>query len=131
MRERWNEVAIATGLVGDDGAHRPTIFAEMSTLAALTGAANLGQGFPDADGPEWIREAAVAAIRRGENQYPPGRGSLALRQAIASHQQRHYGLPLDPETEVLVTAGGDRGAHLRDSRARGARRRGAHARTVL
>src|SRR5690606_26777663 len=69
------------------------------------GAANLGQGFPDEDGPEWIREAAVQAIRDGVNQYPPGRGIAALRRAIAAHQQRWYGIELDPETEVIVTAG--------------------------
>lgn len=73
-RARWHEVSAATGLVAADGSTRPTIFAEMSALAASTGAASLGQGFPDEDGPEWIREAAVTAIRGGANQYPPGRG---------------------------------------------------------
>ncbi len=77
----------------------------MTALATRTGAANLGQGFPDADGPEWVREAAVEAIRSGQNQYPPGRGTQELRRAIAAHQAQHYGLTLDPETEVLVTAG--------------------------
>ncbi len=77
----------------------------MTALAAATGAANLGQGFPDADGPEWIREAAVTAIRDGANQYPPGRGIAPLREAIAAHQQRHYGLTFDPAREILVTAG--------------------------
>ena len=105
MQARWGEVARATGLIGDDGTVRPTIFAEMSALAERFGAANLGQGFPDEDGPEWIREAAVAALRGGANQYPPGRGNAELRRAIAGHQQRHYGLALDPDTEVLVTAG--------------------------
>ena len=103
--ERWRSVAAATGLVADDGSTRPTIFAEMSALAARTGAANLGQGFPDEDGPEWIREAAVAAIRGGANQYPPGLGELALREAVAAHQARHYGIDLDPEREILITAG--------------------------
>lgn len=83
-----------------------TIFAEMSALAVKTGAINLGQGFPDTDGPEAIREAAVRALRDGRgNQYPPGPGVPELRTAIADHQQRFYGLTLDPDTEVLVTAG--------------------------
>ncbi len=83
-----------------------TIFAEMSALAAATGAINLGQGFPDTDGPEEIREAAVRALRDGRgNQYPPGPGIPELRTAITAHQQRHYGLSYDPDTEVLVTAG--------------------------
>jgi len=82
-----------------------TIFAEMSALAARTGAVNLGQGFPDTDGPSEVAEAAIAAIRAGENQYPPGLGIAPLRQAIAHHQQRFYGIALDPDTQVLVTAG--------------------------
>ncbi|MGV9251770.1 pyridoxal phosphate-dependent aminotransferase [Streptomyces sp. NPDC003697] len=83
-----------------------TIFAEMSALAARTGAINLGQGFPDTDGPEEIREAAVRALRDGRgNQYPPGPGVPELRAAIAAHQSRRYGLAYDPDTEVLVTAG--------------------------
>lgn len=83
-----------------------TIFAEMSALATRTGAINLGQGFPDTDGPESVREAAVRALREGKgNQYPPGPGIPELRHAIAAHQQRFYGLDFDPDTEVLVTAG--------------------------
>ncbi|MFF7894476.1 pyridoxal phosphate-dependent aminotransferase [Streptomyces sp. NPDC007907] len=83
-----------------------TIFAEMSALALSTGAINLGQGFPDTDGPEEIREAAVRALRDGlGNQYPPGPGVPELRAAITAHQQRRYGLSYDPDTEVLVTAG--------------------------
>ncbi|SMF71692.1 succinyldiaminopimelate aminotransferase apoenzyme [Streptomyces sp. Amel2xC10] len=83
-----------------------TIFAEMSALAASTGSINLGQGFPDTDGPEEIREAAVRALRDGRgNQYPPGPGVPELRTAIAGHQARRYGLVVDPDTEVLVTAG--------------------------
>lgn len=83
-----------------------TIFAEMSALAVSTGSINLGQGFPDTDGPEEIREAAVRALREGRgNQYPPGPGIPELRTAVAAHQQRRYGLPYDPDTEVLVTAG--------------------------
>ncbi|MEU6243474.1 pyridoxal phosphate-dependent aminotransferase [Streptomyces sp. NPDC047024] len=83
-----------------------TIFAEMSALAVATGSINLGQGFPDTDGPEEIREAAVRALRDGRgNQYPPGPGVPELRNAIAAHQERRYGLTYDPDTEVLVTAG--------------------------
>ncbi|MFJ3667707.1 pyridoxal phosphate-dependent aminotransferase [Streptomyces sp. NPDC090106] len=83
-----------------------TIFAEMSALAVRTGSINLGQGFPDTDGPEEIREAAVRALREGHgNQYPPGPGVPELRTAIAAHQQRRYGLSYDPDTQVLVTAG--------------------------
>ncbi|MFJ9577543.1 pyridoxal phosphate-dependent aminotransferase [Streptomyces sp. NPDC101191] len=83
-----------------------TIFAEMSALAARTGSINLGQGFPDTDGPEEIREAAVRALREGRgNQYPPGPGVPELRTAIAEHQLRRYGLAYDPDAEVLVTAG--------------------------
>ncbi|MFJ1815637.1 pyridoxal phosphate-dependent aminotransferase [Streptomyces sp. NPDC088139] len=83
-----------------------TIFAEMSALAVRTGSINLGQGFPDTDGPEEIREAAVRALRDGHgNQYPPGPGIPELRTAIADHQQRFRGLALDSDTEVLVTAG--------------------------
>jgi N-succinyldiaminopimelate aminotransferase len=82
-----------------------TIFAEMSALAVRTGAINLGQGFPDTDGPQSLLEDAVAAIRGGANQYPPGIGIPELRRAIADHQRRFYGLEVDPDTEVLVTAG--------------------------
>jgi N-succinyldiaminopimelate aminotransferase len=82
-----------------------TIFAEMSALALATDSINLGQGFPDTDGPPEILDAAVAAIRAGHNQYPPGPGIPALRHAISDHQRDHYGLEHDPETEVLVTAG--------------------------
>ncbi|MFE7002115.1 pyridoxal phosphate-dependent aminotransferase [Streptomyces griseus] len=83
-----------------------TIFAEMSALAVRTGSINLGQGFPDTDGPEEIREAAVRALREGKgNQYPPGPGVPELRAAVAAHQERFYGLTWSPETEVLVTTG--------------------------
>jgi N-succinyldiaminopimelate aminotransferase len=86
-----------------------TIFAEMSALAVRTGAINLGQGFPDTDGPEEVREAAVRALRDGRgNQYPPGPGVPELREAVAAHQLHwygHLGVSCDPDTEVLVTAG--------------------------
>lgn len=81
-----------------------TIFAEMSALAAKTNAINLGQGFPDTDGPAEVIEAAVAALRSGQNQYPPGPGTLELRAAIARHQERFYGLNVNP-ANVLVTTG--------------------------
>jgi N-succinyldiaminopimelate aminotransferase len=83
-----------------------TIFAEMSALAVSTGSINLGQGFPDTDGPESVARAAAEAILAGRgNQYPPGPGIPELRQAVAGHQRRFYGLDVDPDTEVLVTAG--------------------------
>ncbi len=82
-----------------------TIFAEMSGLAVATGSINLGQGFPDTDGPREVLDAAIAAINGGLNQYPPGPGMAVLREAIAAHQQRFYGLGYDPDGEVLVTAG--------------------------
>jgi N-succinyldiaminopimelate aminotransferase len=82
-----------------------TIFAEMSALAMATGSLNLGQGFPDTDGPQAVLDAAVEAIRGGRNQYPPGPGTPELREAIARHQSRFYGLEHDPDGEILVTAG--------------------------
>jgi N-succinyldiaminopimelate aminotransferase len=83
-----------------------TIFAEMSARAVATESINLGQGFPDTDGPDEIAQAAADAILHGRgNQYPPGPGIPELRSAIAGHQRRFYGLTYDPDTEVLVTAG--------------------------
>jgi N-succinyldiaminopimelate aminotransferase len=83
-----------------------TIFAEMSARAVATGSINLGQGFPDEDGPREIAQAAADAILAGRgNQYPPGPGVPELRAAISAHQKRWYGLSCDPDTEVLVTAG--------------------------
>lgn len=102
---RWRDVARAAGLLGADGVPRPTIFAEMSTLAARTGALNLGQGFPDVDGPESVKRVAADAIAAGVNQYPPGPGVPELRRAVAEHQQRHYGMSPDPDAEVLITTG--------------------------
>jgi N-succinyldiaminopimelate aminotransferase len=83
-----------------------TIFGEMSALALATGSVNLGQGFPDTDGPTEVLEAAVSAIREGRgNQYPPAIGVPELRHAIVAHQKRFYDLTFDTDTEVLVTCG--------------------------
>jgi N-succinyldiaminopimelate aminotransferase len=101
----WERTARGAGLLGSDGLLRPTIFAEMSGLAAATGAINLGQGFPDEDGPAEVVEAARQAISDGVNQYPPGLGYPVLRNAITAHQRRFYGIEVDPDREVLVTAG--------------------------
>lgn len=82
-----------------------TIFTTMSALAAEHGAINLGQGFPDEDGPADIREKAAEALIAGPNQYPPMAGLPALRQAVAAHDRRFYGLDYDWREEVLVTSG--------------------------
>jgi N-succinyldiaminopimelate aminotransferase len=83
-----------------------SIFAEMSALAVATGAINLGQGFPDTDGHGSVIAAAVEAMRMGKgNQYPPGPGIPELRLAVANHQRTYYGINVNPEDEVLVTAG--------------------------
>jgi N-succinyldiaminopimelate aminotransferase len=82
-----------------------TVFAEMSALAARVGAVNLGQGFPDEDGPPALLRAAQDAIAAGANQYPPGIGIAPLRQAVAAQRLRHFGIEYDPDTEVLVTVG--------------------------
>lgn len=108
MREipgAWRRTAEGAGLVSTDGTAVPTIFAEMSALATATGAINLGQGFPDEDGPEVVLDAARRAISEGANQYAPGRGMPDLLAAIAEHQERFYGVTLDPAREVLVTVG--------------------------
>jgi N-succinyldiaminopimelate aminotransferase len=82
-----------------------TVFAEMSALATRVGAVNLGQGFPDEDGPPAMLAAAQKAIADGVNQYPPGLGIAPLREAIAAQRLRHFGVEYDPDTEVLVTVG--------------------------
>ncbi|MGB4777580.1 aminotransferase class I/II-fold pyridoxal phosphate-dependent enzyme [Microbacterium sp.] len=108
MREipgAWQRTARGAGLLSPTGVPAPTIFAEMTALAVRTGAVNLGQGFPDEDGPKEVLDAAAAAIAAGENQYAPGRGVPALLQAVAAHQRRFYGIELDPQREVLITAG--------------------------
>ncbi len=101
----WQRTAAGAGLLSPDGTIAATIFAEMSALAVRTGAINLGQGFPDEDGPAEVLEAARQAISDGVNQYPPGIGAPVLREAIAAHQRRWYGLEVDAASEVLVTAG--------------------------
>ena len=87
--------------------HTTSIFAEMSMLAIEVGAVNLGQGFPDTDGPQELKDVAIAAIEDGRgNQYPPPHGLPLLREAIAAHQERFYRLHVDPVTEVVVGTGG-------------------------
>jgi N-succinyldiaminopimelate aminotransferase len=86
--------------------HTTSIFAEMSTLAIEVDAINLGQGFPDTDGPQELKDVAIAAIREGRgNQYPPPHGLPLLREAIARHQERFYGLTVDPGLGVVVATG--------------------------
>src|ERR1043166_9299054 len=82
-----------------------TIFTLMSGLAVQHGAINLGQGFPDEDGPIAVREAAAQALLNGPNQYPPMPGRPELRRAIAAHAGRFYGLKFDPDSQVIVTSG--------------------------
>jgi N-succinyldiaminopimelate aminotransferase len=101
----WQRTARGAMLLSESGELRPSIFAEMSALAVATGSINLGQGFPDEDGPPEVLEAAQRAIRDGINQYPPGRGMPVLLEAIAAHQSHFYGLEFDPGSEILVTAG--------------------------
>ncbi len=100
----WQRAARGAMLLAPDGQLRTTIFGEMSALAASTGSINLGQGFPDEDGPPEVLEAARQAISDGVNQYPPAMGMPVLREAIAAHQQRFYRLEVDA-AHVLVTAG--------------------------
>ncbi|MCX2722192.1 aminotransferase [Roseibium salinum] len=82
-----------------------TVFETMSRLAMAHGAVNLGQGFPDVDGPQDIRQAAADALMAGPNQYPPMLGVPELRQAVADANKRFYGIDVDPQSEVLVTSG--------------------------
>jgi N-succinyldiaminopimelate aminotransferase len=82
-----------------------SVFAEVTALALEHGAVNLGQGFPDFDGPEFVKEAAVAALRAGHNQYAPMPGLPALQKAVADHQRRFYGLEHDPAAEITIHAG--------------------------
>ena len=100
----WRRTAAGAGLLGADGRLAPTIFAEMTALAVATDAVNLGQGFPDEDGPRAVLDAAKHAIDHGRNQYGPGRGAQELIDAVCEHQRRFYGIGLR-RGEVLVTAG--------------------------
>lgn len=86
-----------------------TVFSEFSRLAHEAKAVNLGQGFPDFDGPDAVKQAAIAAIGGGLNQYAIGHGAVALREAVAAHAARFYGQPVDPATEVCVTSGATEG----------------------
>lgn len=101
----WHDLARGAGLMQDSGALRSTIFDETSVLARAHGAVNLGQGFPDADGPTTMIEAAAEALRSGLNQYSPERGLPELREAIAAQQLATQSRELDPHTQVVVTAG--------------------------
>jgi N-succinyldiaminopimelate aminotransferase len=88
-----------------------SIFAEVTALAVRHGAVNLGQGFPDFDGPEFVKDAAIAALRAGRNQYSPMSGTPELRRAVAEHQRRFYGLDYDPDAEVTVHSGATEAIH--------------------
>ena len=107
-RAPWQRTAAGAGLLGADGRLAPTIFAEMTALATRTGALNLGQGFPDEDGPRAVLDAAKHAIDHGRNQYGPGRGAPELIDAIIEHQRRFYGNGLG-RGDVLITAGATEG----------------------
>ncbi|QUW18828.1 aminotransferase class I/II-fold pyridoxal phosphate-dependent enzyme [Agrococcus sp. Marseille-Q4369] len=107
-RAPWQRTAAGAGLLGADGRLAPTIFAEMTALATRTGALNLGQGFPDEDGPRAVLDAAKHAIDHGRNQYGPGRGAPELIDAIIEHQRRFYGIGLG-RGDVLITAGATEG----------------------
>jgi len=101
----WQRTAHGANLLDASGQPGVTIFEEITALANQHEAINLGQGFPDTEGPAEIRQIAVDAILSGANQYAPGSGILQLRQAISEHQNRFYSLDIDPETEVLVSTG--------------------------
>ena len=108
-----------------------TIFAEMSALAARIGAVNLGQGFPDEDGPPAMLKVAENAIAEGVNQYPPGLGIAPLREAIAAQRKRNFGTEYDPDTEVLVTVGATEAIAAAVLGSRGTRLGGVVDRAVL
>ena len=101
----WQRTAAGANLLAPDGNLGVTIFEEITALAGRHGAINLGQGFPDEEGPAEMLEAARAAIAGGANQYAPGQGLPVLRNAVAAHQERFYGLHLDPDTAVIASTG--------------------------
>lgn len=101
----WLRTAHGANLVDRNGELGRTIFEDITTLAATHQAVNLGQGFPDTEGPAPVRDAAMRAIAEGANQYAPGGGVPALRRAVSEHQARFYGLELDPDTQVVATTG--------------------------
>lgn len=101
----WQRTARGANLLSADGRLGTVIFEEITALAARHGAINLGQGYPDEDGPGPLLESARENIAAGMNQYAPGRGLPVLREAIAAHQQRFYGLTVDAEREVVVSTG--------------------------
>ncbi|NOJ60372.1 aminotransferase class I/II-fold pyridoxal phosphate-dependent enzyme [Arthrobacter sp. 260] len=105
----WQRTASGANLLASDGRLGVTIFEEITMLAGRHEAINLGQGFPDEDGPAEILDAARAAIAAGANQYAPGQGLPVLREAIAAHQERFYGLTPDPHTETIVSTGATEG----------------------
>ncbi|WP_424348251.1 aminotransferase class I/II-fold pyridoxal phosphate-dependent enzyme [Kocuria sp. CH-021] len=105
----WERMARGGGLLTGTGELSGTVFEEMSRLAARTGAINLGQGFPDVDGPQEMLEAAAGALHGGGNQYSPVAGLPLLQEAVAEHQRRFYGIELDPGSGVVVTVGASEG----------------------
>ncbi|WP_077487660.1 aminotransferase class I/II-fold pyridoxal phosphate-dependent enzyme [Sinomonas mesophila] len=109
MTSAWQRTAAGANLLGSDGRLGVTIFEEMTGLAVRHGAINLGQGFPDEDGPAEMMEAARSAILSGANQYAPGQGIPRLREAVAEHQARFYGIALDPWREVVISTGATEG----------------------
>ncbi|WP_300345400.1 aminotransferase class I/II-fold pyridoxal phosphate-dependent enzyme [Nesterenkonia sp.] len=114
LNSPWARAAAgANTFDADSGTVLPTVYERTNAAAASAGAVNLGQGFPDRDGPQWLRQAAAEAITEPDvgptNQYSPGIGLPVLRQAVADHQARRYGLTLDPDTQVMVTTGATEG----------------------
>lgn len=105
----WQRMAAGGGLLDASGRLLSTVFEEMTALAQRTGAVNLGQGFPDFPAPERMVNAASEALAAGHNQYAPIKGIPSLRTAIAEHQRQFYGLDLDAESQIIVSAGATEG----------------------